>query len=352
MDAFLAFVTIQLEGVVSNILGPGATTPLLGSVTGSDIAVVMVYLALAMVSNAVMVYLVRRRSKASASGSIPAPAWQHRVFAALGKPLYILIWIYGIYLAATPVLMKLKPEEGLAAARGIMDFSFNLGAFAVLFWFLFRATHVFELHLASWAAVTPGKIDDLLVPMVGTGLRVIVIVVGIYLGIPLLGLPPQSASVLSKITSILLIAGIAVLLIRAVGVCQRVVLMRFDMSVADNLRARKVYTQLHVISRVIYVTIAIVSVAASLMLFQEVRHVGTSLLASAGIVGIVAGVAAQKTLANVFAGFQIALAQPVRQDDVVVVEGEWGRIEEITLTYVVVHIWDDRRLVLPLSYFI
>jgi small-conductance mechanosensitive channel len=75
------------------------------------------------------------------------------------------------------------------------------------------------------------------------------------------------------------------------------------------------------------------------MLFQEVRHVGTSLLASAGILGIIGGIAAQKTLANVMAGFQIALAQPVRQDDVVVVEGEWGRVEEITLTYVIVHIW-------------
>ncbi|MGH8207498.1 MAG: mechanosensitive ion channel family protein, partial [Steroidobacteraceae bacterium] len=79
---------------------------------------------------------------------------------------------------------------------------------------------------------------------------------------------------------------------------------------------------------------------------------GTSLLASAGIVGIIAGVAGQKTLGNLLAGFQIALAQPLRQDDVLIVDGEWGRVEEITLTYVVVHIWDDRRLVLPLTYFV
>jgi small-conductance mechanosensitive channel len=84
----------------------------------------------------------------------------------------------------------------------------------------------------------------------------------------------------------------------------------------------------------------------------EVRHVGASLLASAGIAGVIAGIAAQKTVSNLLAGFQIALAQPMRQDDVVIVEGEWGRVEEITLTYVVVHLWDDRRLVLPLSYFI
>jgi hypothetical protein len=107
-----------------------------------------------------------------------------------------------------------------------------------------------------------------------------------------------------------------------------------------------------VIGRLIRVLIGVFVASSVLMLFDSVRHIGTSLLASAGIVGIVAGIAAQRTLANLFAGFQIALSQPIRQDDVVVVEGEWGRIEEITLTYVVVHIWDDRRLVVPLGYFI
>ncbi len=88
------------------------------------------------------------------------------------------------------------------------------------------------------------------------------------------------------------------------------------------------------------------------MLFEQVRRFGTSLLASAGVVGVIAGFAAQRTIANLFAGFQLAMTQPIRLDDVVIVEGEWGRIEEITLTYVVVHIWDDRRLIVPLSQFI
>jgi hypothetical protein len=92
--------------------------------------------------------------------------------------------------------------------------------------------------------------------------------------------------------------------------------------------------------------------ASVLMLFEEVRRLGTTILASAGAAGIVVGIAAQHTLANLFAGIQVALTQPIRMDDVLVVEGEWGRVEEITLTYVVLHIWDDRRLVLPLSYFI
>jgi small-conductance mechanosensitive channel len=89
-----------------------------------------------------------------------------------------------------------------------------------------------------------------------------------------------------------------------------------------------------------------------LMLFEEVRRFGTSLLASAGVVGIIVGFAAQKTISNLFAGFQIAMTHPIRLDDVVIVKGEWGRVEEITLTCVIIHIWDDRRLAVPLGYFI
>ncbi len=93
-------------------------------------------------------------------------------------------------------------------------------------------------------------------------------------------------------------------------------------------------------------------IASILMLFAEVRHFGASILAAAGVVGIILGFAAQKTISNLFAGFQIAMTQPIRLDDVVIVEGEWGRVEEISLTYVTIHIWDDRRLIVPLGYFI
>jgi small-conductance mechanosensitive channel len=92
--------------------------------------------------------------------------------------------------------------------------------------------------------------------------------------------------------------------------------------------------------------------AAGLMMFDTVRSLGASVLASAGVIGIIVGFAAQRTIANLFAGFQLAMTQPIRIDDVVIVENEWGRIEEITLTYVVVRIWDLRRLIVPLSYFI
>lgn len=357
MDEFLVFVTTRLQHVLSGFLGADAGRPLLGAVTASDLGVVAIFLVATLLVNALVALLVRRGKRVRAAppgvGAVQSgPGVRHHALLALGKPVYIFIWVYGIYFATTPILLRLRPERSLTVLRGLLDLLFDLGGLAALFWFLFRATRVLQSHLASWAAVTPSKIDDLLVPLLGTALRTVVLVIGLVLAIPMLGAPPQFANVLDKLTSILLITAVAVLFVRAVAICEHVVLMRYDITAADNLRARKVYTQLHVITRVLYVTIGLFAVAATLMLFQEVRHIGTSLLASAGVVGIIAGVAAQKTLANLFAGFQIALAQPVRQDDVVVVEGEWGRIEEITLTYVVVHIWDDRRLVLPLSYFI
>gem|GEM_PF-5751032 len=129
-------------------------------------------------------------------------------------------------------------------------------------------------------------------------------------------------------------------------------LAEYDINAAENLRARKAFTQVHVMSKTLYFSIPLSTLASVLMLFKQVQQFGTSILVSAGVVGIIFGFAAQKTVANLFAGFQIATTQPIRLDDVVIVEGEWGRIEEITLTCVVVHIWHDRRLVVPLFHFI
>lgn len=128
-------------------------------------------------------------------------------------------------------------------------------------------------------------------------------------------------------------------------------LARFRTDVPDNRQARRIRTQIVMVRRVTIATIVVLAVAVMLMTFPSVRGIGTSLLASAGVIGVVAALAAQTVLGNVFAGIQLAFSDAVRLDDVVVVDGEWGRIEELTLSYVVVHIWDDRRLILPTSYF-
>ena len=127
---------------------------------------------------------------------------------------------------------------------------------------------------------------------------------------------------------------------------------RYRIDIQDNLRARKIRTQVEVLHRIGIVVIGFVALATILMTFPSVRNVGTSLFASAGVAGLIIGLSARSTLANLIAGLQLALTEPIRLEDVVIVEGEWGWIEEIGTTYVVVRIWDLRRLVVPLSYFI
>lgn len=154
-----------------------------------------------------------------------------------------------------------------------------------------------------------------------------------------------------KTGSILMIVSITWLIIALLRATKRAFLEKYDLSKVDNLRSRKFHTQFNIMESIIIAVVIIIAFGSILMLFEEVRKLGISLFASAGVAGIIVGFAAQKLIGAVLAGLQIAITQPIRLDDVVVIEGEWGRIEEITLTYVVVHIWDKRRLVVPTAYF-
>ncbi|GAA1346934.1 mechanosensitive ion channel [Catellatospora bangladeshensis] len=149
----------------------------------------------------------------------------------------------------------------------------------------------------------------------------------------------------------LILAG-AWLLAALLVVAEDATLSRIRVDVSDNRHARRVHTQITLVRRVTVVVVGVLAVAAVLMTFPSARAAGTSLLASAGVIGAIAALAAQSLLGNVFAGIQIAFSDAVRLDDVVVVEEQWGRIEDITLTYVVIHLWDDRRLILPTAYFL
>ncbi|WP_222710393.1 mechanosensitive ion channel family protein [Quadrisphaera setariae] len=147
------------------------------------------------------------------------------------------------------------------------------------------------------------------------------------------------------------IACIGWLLAKVVLVVEDLLLEKFRVDVADNRHARRIRTQIIFLRRIALLVIALLTVGAMLWTFPEARVVGTGIFASAGLLSVVAGLAAQSSLSNVFAGLQLAFTDALRVDDVVVVDGLWGRIEEITLTYVVVHVWDDRRYVLPSTYF-
>jgi small-conductance mechanosensitive channel len=148
------------------------------------------------------------------------------------------------------------------------------------------------------------------------------------------------------------IALIGWMVLTALNIATELYLRRFKIDVADNLHARKQVTQVRILKGAVASLISLITIAAALMTFEQVRQYGVSLFASAGIAGIVVGFAARPVLSNLLAGIQLAITQPIRLDDAVIVEGEWGRVEEITATYVVVRIWDWRRLIVPLTYFI
>jgi small-conductance mechanosensitive channel len=152
--------------------------------------------------------------------------------------------------------------------------------------------------------------------------------------------------------SLLIIFAVTWILLQFISAGEHYLLRKFDIKAEDNLRARKNFTQITVFKGIAKSILIIVAISISLLTFEQARTIGLSLLTSAGIIGVIVGFAAQKSIGLVLAGIQIAITQPIRLDDVVIVENEWGKVEEITLTYVVIKIWDERRLVLPITWFL
>ena len=212
--------------------------------------------------------------------------------------------------------------------------------------------HVLFRTLDRLARGTKTIVDDSLVRHLRRPARLIIPILAVSFLLPLLAVSPRILIFLKQTLSLLLIISVAWLLVKLVYVLEDLILNQYSIDIKDNLEARRVHTQIQILKKVVIIVVVVLALAAALMTFEKVRQLGTTLLASAGIVGIIVGLAAQKSISTLFAGIQMAITQPIRIDDVVIVENEWGRIEEITLTYVVVRIWDLRRLIVPISYFL
>jgi len=182
-------------------------------------------------------------------------------------------------------------------------------------------------------------------------MRSVLVIVGLWLGLRAGTDDAHWVRVLEHLVLIALIVALTWLIGSLAFVLEDAALVRYRTDVQDNRHARRVRTQVQVLRRVTVAVLVVCAAAGIALTFPSARAFGASLLASAGVLSIVAGLAAQSSLANVFAGMQLAFTDAIRVDDVVVVDGQWGRIEELTLTYVVVHAWDDRRLILPSTYF-
>lgn len=329
---------------------------LVGDLTAGQVAVSIALLVVIGAAVQVLRWVLRRHAQQNdpsakeSRDNATRMLWIKLTVEALIPPLTLFLWVWGLYAAFTVLFPQGRAGNGFIS--DLLAWANQVGQVVALFWFLLRMIKVVDMQLHRWTAGTDSKWDDVIVVVVVRSLRLVVPLLGIIFVVPTLDLPVASNQFFKQGASLILIGAIGFVLYQIVQSVEGAVLNQFRMDVKDNLEARKVYTQVKVLKKIATVVIVVFTVASMLMVFESVRQLGTSILASAGVLGIIIGFAAQRSIATVLAGFQIAMTQPIRLDDVVIVESEWGRIEEITLTYVVVLIWDQRRMVLPINYFI
>lgn len=247
--------------------------------------------------------------------------------------------------------MEILPEEIADALRWAPDW---LGAAAIFVVALLLAVAAHRLLFGILAGAAASR-DLFWRSLVGRTRRLgLLFLIAVAVGFAgrVAPLDPAGAAVTAHATMIIFILLVALGLKTTLDIWMTLHLRQFKLNAPDNLLARKHATQIGILRRVSDILITVFAISAVLMTFDEVRQYGISLLASAGAAGIIVGLALQPFLKNLFAGLQLAMTQPIRIDDALLIEGEWGNVEEITSTYVVVKIWDWRRLIVPLSYFI
>lgn len=214
----------------------------------------------------------------------------------------------------------------------------------------------FLLHwFAYWAATRIFRrigMEPVILPAIYQPTRWIIVLMALAAGIQPLTFSPHVEAIWSISSKMLFILLSGWLIFAAMRAGRILLERRSDITVEDNLKARRQHTRIRILYRVTQFVIGFLILSLMLIMIPGVRTVGVTLMASAGLAGLAVGAAAQPALKNLIAGLQMAFSEPIRLDDVVIVEGEWGRIEDIKLTYVVVRIWDDRRLIVPVSYFL
>ncbi len=279
-------------------------------------------------------------------------ALSHRAPSGVSRLLGVMAPVLRVTPRIGLILAMLLPLAVPMEAVALWSQATGLTGLILITWALYRAAGRLEELLGDLTQQTRTPWDDFALHLTSRILQGLIPLGAFWIGVRVLADQPSLHVLSDRLMSVAVVMAIAWTAIQAIHLAERLLVTPEELAQADNLVARRRMTQIMVLRRIAYVLVGIFTLASLLMQFEAVRQLGTSLLASAGVASLVLGIAAQRTLANLLAGVQIALTQPIRLDDVVIVEGEWGRIEDITLTYVVVAIWDQRRLVVPISYFI
>jgi small-conductance mechanosensitive channel len=338
---------------VSPFLGSWINTELFWGITSLKLGFCAFLLLCVLLGERLLRYLIRRRLRQE-QDLAASVNWRFIFLRGISRPLSLFIWIYGTYAALSPLFSHLAQPGPAQWLYRTIKWGTDVGGTIIVLWFVYRVLHLIDFHINRWAALRQHSVGTIVLALserLRNPVRMLLFLLFFRLTEPLLDLSAKAQIITGQLFGLLFISALAWLTIQGMSVVEKLILSRYNMNLADNLSARKMHTQVRFIKRLLITVIVIIAGASMLMVFDKVRQLGTSILASAGIVGIVVGLAAQRSISNALVGLQIALTQPIRLDDVVIIEKEWGRIEEITATYVVVKLWDARRLIVPTSYF-
>ena len=336
----------------SAILGGWSRQPLFFAITPAKVLLLLLILTIGFALAGLVRVFILKNYSLSRFKPTTGRFWRDGILFALRRALSGFFIFTGAFFASVPLL----PHLGLALG-GFPTFAIaakvaHLGYFATGVGFCLRIIHLVQQWLNDFVNRPSVRWYYSAFPVLGQALYYNLILFAFSTAIYILDLPGPIQDAGFKIVSISGIIANTLLLIRTVLAVEGMMTSRSEVLQYDDYKKRRVETSVQMIRRLLVFVILVIGIAGILMNFKEVRQIGTGLLASAGVAGVIAGFAAQKSLSTIIAGLQVAITQPMRIDDVVIVEGEWGTIEEITLTYVVIRVWDQRRLVVPITYFL
>jgi small-conductance mechanosensitive channel len=340
-----------LSAFLSHLLGPWSESDLFLQVTPAKLILgflsALLILVLLRIARRIL-KRIHRKPKTNESQRY----WTDGLLHAFRKGLGLFAWITALFLFVSPLLPHVAIALNSQAPFQLISRVAEIGYFLALMIFGYYAVRLVDGWLTRLARRQPRHWYQPTFPLIGQLIYYDFLLTGFQYFINLLDLPGSAAAISSKVVAIVSIVVNIVMLIQMVRALEDIALFSTELHHYDTYRYRNVQTRLKVLRQLIIFILVIVCAAAVLMNFDPVRQIGAGLLASAGVAGVIVGLAAQKSLSTIIAGLQIALTSPMKIDDVVVVDGEYGEIEEISLTYVVVRAWDQRRLILPITYFI
>ncbi|STX30056.1 small-conductance mechanosensitive channel [Legionella beliardensis] len=249
-------------------------------------------------------------------------------------------------------IYSIVDKTDLPTLNIIEQFTYYFSLALSFYWLFTRVINKVTHYLLSTSLLTAHQTIRILLPFFSSVLKTIVFLIVFNALVPYLGLPSQFSYFLEKLSSSLIIGAISWILFKLIHIAEQLLLQHYTSKSENDVLARKVFTQTLILKRIAMAIIAILTAGAILMLFDNVRALGASVLTTAGVIGLVLTFTAQRSLASIFSGLEIALTQPIKIGDAVVIENEFGVIEEINFRNVIIKLWDWRRLVVPTNYFL